>query len=176
MNLKLSALALSIGLICIQTHAAQTEQTNPNQPNAATTQSMTQNNAVQNKQTGEKFLEQNKAKPGVVTTQSNLQYKILKAGHGEKPGIKDTVTVEYEGKLIDGTVFDSTKKHGRPASFPVAEVIPGWVEAIQLMPVGSEWELYIPAPLAYGENAPAEIGPNQALIFTVKLLGVKKGS
>lgn len=176
MKLKLSAIALSMGLVCMQSYAA--DQTTPNQqPNTtAVPENMSQKAADTNRQAGEKFLEANKAKPGVVATQSNLQYKILEKGTGVKPGPKDIVTVEYEGKLIDGTVFDSTKKHGRPATFAVNEVIPGWVEALQLMPVGSKWELYIPAPLAYGENAPAEIGPNQTLLFTVKLLDVKKNN
>jgi len=127
------------------------------------------------KDASEKFLEENKKKEGVVTTASGLQYKIVKEGKGPKPTATDTVAVKYKGTLIDGTEFDSTDKHGgQPAEFPVGAIIPGWSEALQLMPVGSTWELYIPAKLAYGERQVPGIGANQALIFTVELLEIKK--
>jgi FKBP-type peptidyl-prolyl cis-trans isomerase FklB len=123
---------------------------------------------------GEMFLNANKKKPGVVTLADGLQYKIIKAGKGRKPTQTDAVTVNYEGKLVDGTVFDSSYKRGEPISFPVNGVIPGWTEALKLMPVGSTWELFIPSNLAYGENgAPPSIGPNETLIFKVELLAVK---
>ncbi len=131
--------------------------------------------AVENKSAGDAFLKINKAKPGVVTLSSGLQYKILTAGNGQKPGKEDTVTVEYTGKLINGTVFDSTEKSGKPATFKVSQVIPGWTEALQLMPVGSTWEVYVPANLAYGpRNVGGMIGPNETLIFNVHLIDTKK--
>ena len=126
--------------------------------------------AAKNLQVSQAFLEQNKGAEGVVTTESGLQYKIVQAGTGPKPTAADTVRVHYEGKLIDGTVFDSSIERGTPAEFGVTQVISGWTEALQLMPEGSKWELYIPPQLAYGENAPPSIGPNQALIFQVELL------
>jgi len=131
--------------------------------------------ADKNKTEGEKFLDENKKKEGVQTTADGLQYKIIKTGTGAKPKADDTVVVNYKGTLISGTEFDSSYKRGEPATFPVNGVIPGWTEALQLMPVGSKWELYIPANLAYGENAPPSIGPNQVLIFEVELLDIKKG-
>ena len=127
----------------------------------------------ENKTSGAAFLAANKAKPGVVTLPSGLQYKVVTAGKGAKPTKDDTVTVEYTGTLIDGTVFDSTEKSGGPATFKVTQVIPGWTEALQLMPVGSTWELYIPANLAYGERSVGGlIGPNQTLVFNVHLLSI----
>jgi FKBP-type peptidyl-prolyl cis-trans isomerase FklB len=130
---------------------------------------------TKNKSAGETFLAANKTKQGVITLPSGLQYKILTAGTGPKPLKSDTVTVNYAGTLIDGTEFDSSYKRGEPATFPVGGVISGWTEALQLMPVGSTWELYIPANLAYGENgAPPAIGANETLIFKVELLNTKK--
>jgi FKBP-type peptidyl-prolyl cis-trans isomerase FklB len=130
---------------------------------------------IKNKVAGDAFLATNKKKQGVVTLPSGLEYKIVVPGKGEKPAATDSVTVNYEGKLIDGTVFDSSYTRGEPAVFPVNAVIPGWVEALQLMPKGSTWELYIPASLAYGEQgAPPSIGPNEMLIFKVELLDIKK--
>jgi FKBP-type peptidyl-prolyl cis-trans isomerase FklB len=126
-----------------------------------------------NKKEGEEFLSANRKKPGVVTLPSGLQYKILKEGMGKSPKKSDTVTVNYRGTLISGKEFDSSYKRGEPATFPLGNVIPGWIEALQLMKVGSKWELYIPSNLAYGENAPPEIGPNAMLIFEVDLLDVK---
>lgn len=130
--------------------------------------------AGKNEKSSEAFLEENKKKEGVKTLPSGLQYKIVKEGKGAKPGAEDEVTVHYTGKLVDGTEFDSSHKRGEPVTFPVDRVIPGWTEALQLMPVGSKWELYIPPALAYGENAPPMIGPNQALIFDVELIDIKK--
>ncbi len=131
--------------------------------------------ATENKEKGDKFLAENKTKSGVVTLPSGLQYKILTSGTGEKPAKDDEVTVEYTGKLIDGTVFDSTEKAGKPATFKVSQVIPGWIEALQLMPAGSTWELYVPSSLAYGaRSVGGPIGPNETLIFNVHLISVKK--
>lgn len=128
-----------------------------------------------NRAAGEKFLEENKVKDGVKTTASGLQYKVLTMGTGEIPTATSKVNVDYEGKLIDGKVFDSSYERGQPTSFRVNQVIKGWTEALQLMPVGSEWELYIPYQLAYGENeAGKTIKPYSALIFKVKLHGIEQ--
>lgn len=122
----------------------------------------------------EKFLEENKTKEGVVTLPSGLQYKVITQGTGTVPTSSDKVEVDYEGKLIDGTVFDSSYKRATSATFGVTQVIKGWTEALQLMPVGSKWELYIPYQLAYGEReAGKDIKPFSALIFTVELKGIK---
>ena len=127
-----------------------------------------------NQEEGSAFLKANKNKEGVVTLQSGLQYKILKKGTGPKPSLTDTVVVNYRGTLIDGTEFDSSYKRGQPASFAVNRVIEGWTEALQLMPVGSKWQLFIPALLAYGERgSPPHIGPEATLIFEVELLSIK---
>ncbi|MEI6806651.1 MAG: FKBP-type peptidyl-prolyl cis-trans isomerase [Myxococcaceae bacterium] len=124
---------------------------------------------------GEEFLAKNKTKEGVVTLPSGLQYKIIKAGTGEKASKDDSVTVQYTGTLLDGKVFDSTKTRGKPATFAVGTTIPGMSEALMLMPVGSTWELYIPANLAYGaQGAGSAIGPNQTLMFNVELVSVTK--
>ena len=117
---------------------------------------------------GEKFLSENKSKEGVVTLPSGLQYKILKEGNGPKPKASDTVKCHYEGRLINGAVFDSSIRRGEPAEFPVNGVIAGWVEALQLMNTGSKWQLYIPSELAYGaRGAGQSIGPNETLVFDV---------
>jgi FKBP-type peptidyl-prolyl cis-trans isomerase FklB len=127
-----------------------------------------------NKQEGQQFLAANKSKEGVVTLPSGLQYKILKEGTGPKPTATDTVTVNYRGTLINGTEFDSSYKRNEPTTFGVNQVIKGWTEALQLMPVGSKWQLFIPSDLAYGERSPAaEIGPNSTLIFDVELLSIQ---
>jgi FKBP-type peptidyl-prolyl cis-trans isomerase FklB len=127
-----------------------------------------------NKAAGTQFLAANKTKTGVVTLPSGLQYKVLKEGTGPKPAASDTVVCNYKGTLINGTEFDSSDKHGGPATFGVGQVIKGWTEALQLMPVGSKWELYVPADLAYGERSPGlEIGPNSTLIFEIDLLSIK---
>lgn len=125
------------------------------------------------KAAGEKFLTENKTKEGVVALPSGLQYKILKEGNGPKPKASDTVKCHYEGRLTDGTVFDSSIRRGEPAEFPVGGVIQGWVEALQLMPVGSKWQLYIPSELAYGTHGAGQaIGPDETLIFDVELLAI----
>ena len=122
---------------------------------------------------GEKFLEDNKGKEGVVTTESGLQYKILTAGTGAIPTKEQQVKVHYRGTTIDGKEFDSSYKSGKPATFLPTRVIKGWTEALQMMPVGSKWELYIPSALAYGpRGAGANIGPNSTLIFEVELLEI----
>ncbi len=129
--------------------------------------------AARNKTEGEAFLTRNKAKQGVVTLASGLQYEVLSEGKGPKPSAADVVTVHYHGTLIDGTVFDSSINRGEPATFPVRGVIPGWTEALQLMPVGSAWRLVIPPALAYGsEGAGGVIGPNATLIFEVRLISI----
>jgi FKBP-type peptidyl-prolyl cis-trans isomerase FkpA len=127
-----------------------------------------------NKVVGDKFLAENKAKEGVVVTESGLQYKVLTEGKGKKPTAEDTVSVNYRGKLIDGTEFDSSFKRNAPATFQVGRVIKGWTEALQLMPVGSKWELVIPADIAYGDRgAGALIKPGSVLIFEVELLEIQ---
>ncbi len=127
-----------------------------------------------NKSAGEAFLAENKKKDGVKTTKSGLQYKVLTEGKGEKPKATDTVSTNYRGTLIDGTEFDSSAKHGGPASFPVNAVIPGWTEALQMMPVGSKWQLAIPPSIAYGESGQGPITPNSTLLFDVELLKIEK--
>jgi FKBP-type peptidyl-prolyl cis-trans isomerase FklB len=130
-----------------------------------------------NKKEGEAFLAANKTKAGVVTLPSGLQYKILTAGTGPKPTATDTVVCNYKGTLINNTEFDSSYKHGQPATFPVGQVIKGWTEALQLMPVGSKWQLFVPSDLAYGDRgAGPDIGPNATLIFEVELLSIKPPS
>jgi len=127
-----------------------------------------------NQAEGVAFLAANKDKPGVTTTASGLQYKVITPGTGPKPKPTDQVTVHYTGKLIDGKVFDSSVQRGQPATFPVNGVIQGWQEALQLMPVGSKYELVIPSDLAYGpRGAGGDIGPNAVLIFEVELLAIK---
>jgi FKBP-type peptidyl-prolyl cis-trans isomerase FklB len=129
---------------------------------------------VANKTEGDTFLAANKTKDGVVTLPSGLQYKILKEGTGPKPTAADTVVCNYKGTLINNTEFDSSYKRGKPATFPVGQVIKGWTEALQLMPVGSKWQLFVPSELAYGaRGASAEIGPNATLIFDVELLSIE---
>ena len=126
-----------------------------------------------NKKAGEEFLSVNKGKAGIVTTPSGLQYEVLQAGTGDKPKATDTVRCHYEGRLINGNVFDSSYRRNQPADFPVNQVIPGWVEALQLMPVGSKWRLFIPSGLGYGEHGAGDIiGPNSALVFDVELLEI----
>ncbi len=127
-----------------------------------------------NKAEGEAFLATNKSKEGVVTLPSGLQYKILTAGIGPKPTANDQVVCNYRGTLIDGTEFDSSYKRGKPATFGVGQVIKGWTEALQLMPIGSKWQLFIPSSLAYGERGGpgGAIGPNEALIFDVELISI----
>jgi len=126
-----------------------------------------------NRKEGEAFLAANKGKEGVVTLPSGLQYKVLKEGTGPKPTANDTVSCNYRGTLINGKEFDSSYKRGEPTSFPVGGVIAGWTEALQLMPVGSKWQLFIPADLAYGDRgAGDDIGPGETLIFEIELLSI----
>ncbi|MCD4794889.1 MAG: FKBP-type peptidyl-prolyl cis-trans isomerase [Bacteroidales bacterium] len=125
-----------------------------------------------NLETGQKFLEENSKKEGVITTESGLQYKIIKKGKGESPKFTDKVKVHYEGTLLDGTKFDSSYDKGEPAEFGVTQVIKGWTEALQLMKKGSEWELYIPYDLAYGDRGSGSIKPFSALIFKVELISI----
>ena len=128
-----------------------------------------------NKKEGEAFLAENKKKPGVITLPSGLQYKILKAGTGKKPKPTDTVTVNYKGTLIDGTEFDSSYQRGKPATFPLSGIIPGWREALTLMQEGAKWEIYVPPNLAYGERGSGTIiGPNATLIFQIELVSIQE--
>lgn len=127
-----------------------------------------------NRIAGEEFLKQNAKKDGVKTTSSGLQYKVLTQGEGDMPQKTDQVKVHYEGHLIDGTEFDSSYKRNKPATFQVDKVIPGWIEALAMMPVGSKWEIYIPQELAYGDREQAKIPPFSCLIFTVELLEIVK--
>jgi len=123
---------------------------------------------------GQKFLAENGKRDGVTTTESGLQYEVIKQGDGAQPTVDDVVTVHYEGSLVDGTVFDSSIKRGSPIDLPVGGVIPGWVEGLQLMHVGDKYKLYIPSELAYGEQSPSPLIPaNSVLIFDLELLGIK---
>ena len=137
--------------------------------------SASQNEMLQmNKQEGELFLSENKKKENIVVLPSGLQYEVLTEGNGAIPTAKDKVKCHYHGTLLDGTVFDSSVKRGQPAVFGVSQVIKGWVEALQLMPIGSKWKLFIPSDLAYGEQgAGNDIQPNETLIFEVELLGIE---
>jgi FKBP-type peptidyl-prolyl cis-trans isomerase FklB len=131
--------------------------------------------AKKNKKEGEAFLAENKKKEGVKTLPSGLQYKVIKAGTGKKPKLTDTVTTHYRGTLINGTEFDSSYRRGRPVSFQVNGVIPGWTEALQLMEEGAKWQLFIPSNLAYGERgAGRDIGPDATLIFEIELLSIQE--
>ena len=128
-----------------------------------------------NREAGQKFLAENAKKDSVITTASGLQYKVLVKGEGEVPQMTDKVQVHYEGRLIDGTVFDSSRKHGdKPTEFLPSQVIKGWTEALTMMPVGSKWQLFIPYQLAYGERNAGQIKPYSALIFDVELIGIDK--
>jgi FKBP-type peptidyl-prolyl cis-trans isomerase len=137
-------------------------------------QEKAQQAGLSNKKEGDDFLAANKGKEGVVTLPSGLQYKILTQGTGPKPTASDSVVCNYRGKLINGTEFDSSYKRGQPATFPVGGVIKGWTEALQLMPVGSKWQLFVPSDLAYGaRGAGQDIGPNATLIFEVELISIQ---
>ena len=125
--------------------------------------------AERNAKEGEAFLAANKTKEGVVTLESGLQYKILKAGDGKKPALADTVVVHYRGTLVDGTEFGSSYRNGRPGTFPLRAAIEGWRQALQLMPAGSKWQLFVPPYLAYGKQGAGPVGPNATLIFEVEL-------
>jgi FKBP-type peptidyl-prolyl cis-trans isomerase FklB len=129
--------------------------------------------AEANLKAGEKFLEENGKKPGVVELASGLQYEVMTEGTGPKPSAKNKVTCHYHGTLIDGTVFDSSVQRGQPATFPLNMVIKGWTEGLQLMTQGSKWRFFIPPHLGYGDRqVSAQIGPNSTLIFEVELLGI----
>ncbi len=130
--------------------------------------------AKANLDSGAKFLAENGKKQGVVTTPSGLQYQVLSAGEGAKPVASSGVKVHYKGSLLDGKTFDSSYDRGEPAVMPLQGVIPGWSEGLQLMPVGSKYKFWIPSTLAYGEQAPPTIGPNQVLVFEVELLEIVK--
>ncbi|NND01056.1 MAG: FKBP-type peptidyl-prolyl cis-trans isomerase, partial [Gammaproteobacteria bacterium] len=132
--------------------------------------------AEKNKTDGEAFLAKSKAEEGVMTTDSGLQYQVVREGKGKQPTAEDTVKVHYIGTLIDGTPFDSSYQRNQPADFPVTGVIPGFSEGLQLMKEGGKYRLVIPAEMAYGENGPGSIGPNQVLIFEVELLEVLQAS
>ncbi len=127
-----------------------------------------------NKEIGQKFLAENKTKPGIITTASGLQYEIIKEGKGAKPTANNRVKVHYKGTLIDGTVFDSSYDRKEPVVFPLQGIIKGWTEALQLMPVGSKWKLFIPEELAYGARSQNPIPPFSTLIFEVELLSIEK--
>jgi FKBP-type peptidyl-prolyl cis-trans isomerase FklB len=144
-------------------------QTQVRQKQEAKRQALAENN----KKDGAAFLAANATKPGVVTLPSGLQYKVLTPGTGPKPAATDSVVCNYRGTLLDNTEFDSSYKRGQPATFPVSGVIKGWTEALQLMPVGSKWQLFIPSDLAYGERAQGPIGPNATLVFEVELMSIQ---
>ncbi|HEV2613114.1 MAG TPA: FKBP-type peptidyl-prolyl cis-trans isomerase [Gammaproteobacteria bacterium] len=132
--------------------------------------------SAKNKADGDAYLADNKTKPGVVTLSDGLQYKVIKAGEGTSPTSNDLVTVNYTGTFINGKVFDSSYSRGKPVSFPVNQVIPGWTEALQLMKPGAVWELAIPSALAYGDKGAGPIGPSETLLFKVELIAVTPGS
>jgi FKBP-type peptidyl-prolyl cis-trans isomerase FklB len=166
--------AMSGGKTRLTQEEAQTVLTEVQNEVKKQQQEKAQQAGAANKTEGEAFLAANKSKDGVVTLPSGLQYKILTAGTGPKPAASDSVKCNYRGTLINGTEFDSSYKRGQPATFGVGQVIKGWTEALQLMPVGSKWQLFVPASLAYGERgAGAEIGPNSTLIFEVELLSIE---
>lgn len=139
-------------------------------------QRLNEERSTQNREEGASFLEENKGKDSVMVTESGLQYKILEEGDGESPSAENIVRVNYEGRLINGEVFDSSYERGQPAEFPLNQVIPGWTEGVQLMNEGATYEFYIPSELAYGARPPqgSPIGPNETLIFKVELLEVKE--
>jgi FKBP-type peptidyl-prolyl cis-trans isomerase FklB len=135
---------------------------------------MFESKATENLKAGEEFLTANAKREGVVSLPSGLQYEVITMGNGEKPSAYNTVTCHYHGTTIKGDVFDSSVRRGQPASFPLNAVIKGWTEALQLMPVGSKWKLFLPAHLAYGNrNISREIGPNSTLIFEVELISFR---
>ncbi|MGA7463254.1 MAG: FKBP-type peptidyl-prolyl cis-trans isomerase [Candidatus Korobacteraceae bacterium] len=166
---------LSGGKTLMTDEQARAEITELRTQMMAKMQAKQQQESEENKKKGDAFLAENKTKPGVVALPSGLQYKILTAGTGPKPTPADSVKCNYKGTLIDGTEFDASEKHGGPATFPVTGVIKGWTEALQLMPVGSKWQLFVPPDLAYGaRGAGGDIGPNETLIFEVELLSIEQ--
>jgi FKBP-type peptidyl-prolyl cis-trans isomerase FklB len=167
--------AMSGGTTRLTQEQAGTILNNYAQKQYAVRNAESQKASAENKKIGNAFLAENKAKPGVVTTSSGLQYTVEKEGTGAKPTASDRVKVHYTGKLLDGKVFDSSVERKTPAEFGVGEVIKGWTEALQLMPVGSKWKLFIPAELAYGDRgAGADIKPGSTLVFDVELLDIVK--
>ncbi len=151
------------------------DETQANNTIMARMQAIKSVKAEGNKKAGEAFLAENKKKPGVITLPSGLQYQVIKEGNGPKPTREDQVKVHYVGTLLDGSEFDSSIKRGEPIVFGVTGVIPGWTEALQLMPVGSKWKLFIPSSLAYGDNqAGPDIKPGSTLVFEVELLEIVK--
>lgn len=130
--------------------------------------------AIDNKAAGIKFLEENKSNDGIMVTASGLQYQVLNEGNGAKPTAQDRVSVHYKGTLVDGTEFDSSYKTGKPITFGVTSVIPGWTEGLQLMNTGSKYKLFIPSDLAYGDQGSGPIGPSEVLIFEVELVSIEK--
>lgn len=178
-DIDVDALSMAVGDV----HSDKESRLNEEESRAAMTAFQTQQHAKQqeqqaqaaeeNKQEGEAYLAENAQKEGVTTTESGLQYRVITEGEGESPTAEDQVTVHYTGRLTDGTVFDSSVERGQPATFPVNGVIPGWVEALQLMKVGDKWEITIPSDLAYGSGGTSgPIGPNETLIFEVELLDI----
>ena len=152
---------------CAPSVISESESPNDSDENVKATQ------RLPTSMSGEAFLDKNKTLPNVITTDSGLQYKVLVRGHGARPGPRDTVSTHYVGTLIDGTVFDSSRARQSPAQFPVDGVIRGWTEALQLMPVGSKWMLYVPPNLAYGSRRVGpHIGPDETLVFEVELLDI----
>jgi FKBP-type peptidyl-prolyl cis-trans isomerase FklB len=163
--------AITVAILGTQAFAAGDVDISP-----ATAQAVAQPAMDKAQVAGIAFLTANKVKPGVVSLPDGLQYKIISPGKGPSPDESDVATVEYEGKLINGTIFDSSAQHGGTAKFPVGQVIAGWTEALKLMNKGATWELFIPSDLAYGsEGAPPSIGPNETLIFKVTLVDYSKG-
>ena len=175
LNVDMDALAAGISdaLAGKDPRVSQAELMTALQAKRAEAQVASQAKAQANLDAGEAFLAQNGQRPEVTTTASGLQYEVLTAGTGPKPTSSQTVKVHYHGTLLDGTVFDSSVKRGEPIEFPVTGVIKGWIEGLQLMPVGSKWKLYIPADLAYGNTDRGTIPPGSTLIFEVELLEVK---
>ena len=175
---ELNTQVLAKGIQDAYADAEGTLFANEQEANAYVQQYMMKQAKIQgekNLEEGENFLAENAKKSGVTTLESGLQYEILKEGNGTKPGLEDKVSCHYHGTLINGSVFDSSVERGQPASFPVNGVIKGWTEALQLMPAGSKWKLYVPSALAYGERgAGRDIGPNSTLIFDVELLEILK--
>ena len=164
-----------LGFFLSNVYAATETAAQVSEPTQTTGSETAMTNTTDKALSGEAFLAANKNKPGVITLPDGLQYKVLVDGKGAIPTDSDTVTVHYQGTLVNGTEFDSSYKRGQPATFPVLGVIPGWVEALKMMKVGSTWELFIPASLAYGDRgAPPVIGPNETLIFKVQLLSINK--
>lgn len=176
MNRYLLSMLIVIASFLIQGSVSINVTRGP-QPIESTSNHTTSKWSLRNKEQGQLFLAANKLKPGIITLPSGLEYKILQHGIGDKPTIADIVIIDYIGKYINGTVFDSTYKRGRPIALRVSSVIPGWQEALQLMQTGGIWELYIPPQLAFGERGlPGIIGPNETVIYTIQLIRVKQAN